>query len=236
MLQINILFFASVRLQIGINSLSMELPDRSTIGFLKTLLIQKFPAIRNTSEKMIISINNEFANDDVEITDGAEIAIFPPVSGGGAEEFLVITKIATEAIDLNELIVQLTTNSIGAACSFTGVVRGKTDQSDERITKALEYEAYVSMAEAKLNQIAQEVHSRWPLVKGIGIIQRTGLQKVGEQSVHIVCVSSHRDDGVFEAVRYTIDRIKEIVPVWKKEIFENGEVWVEGDYYPKKGD
>ena len=92
------------------------------------------------------------------------------------------------------------------------------------------------MAETKMLQISQEIRSRWKDVEGIAIVQRTGTIFPGTISVVIICTSSHRDSGIFEAAHYGIDRLKEIVPIWKKEVSSDGEEWIEGDYLPEKGD
>jgi molybdopterin synthase catalytic subunit len=100
----------------------------------------------------------------------------------------------------------------------------------------LEYEAYKPMAEAKMAQVADEIRARWPSVEGIVVVQRIGPLDPGTPTVLIACSAAHRDTGVFEAARYGIDRLKEIVPVWKKEIGPAGEVWIEGHYTPGQGD
>ncbi len=111
----------------------------------------------------------------------------------------------------------------GAACVFTGMVRGRTERGTPHETEVLEYEAYVPMAEAKMRQVADEIRARWPSVEGIGIVQRIGRLAPGTPTVLIACTAAHRDTGVFEAARYGIDRLKEIVPIWKKEIGPDGE-------------
>jgi molybdopterin synthase catalytic subunit len=103
-------------------------------------------------------------------------------------------------------------------------------------TVTLEYEVYLPMARQKMFQIANEIRSRWPSVYGIALIQRIGLLTPTQLSVCVACSAPHRDTGVFEAARYGIDRLKEIVPIWKKEIGRDGEAWVEGDYLPSQGD
>ena len=103
-------------------------------------------------------------------------------------------------------------------------------------TQYLEYEAYKPMALAKMKQVADEIRARWGEVEGIAIIQRIGKLRVGDNTVLCACSSPHRDDGCFEAARYGIDRLKEIVPVWKKEVGAAGETWIEGDYQPKSSD
>ncbi|MES0360358.1 MAG: molybdenum cofactor biosynthesis protein MoaE, partial [Anaerolineales bacterium] len=126
--------------------------------------------------------------------------------------------------------------STGAACLFTGMVRGVTSRDDPHETEYLEYEAYIDMAREKINQVAEEIWERWPEVEGIAIVQRIGRLKAGTPTVIIACSAGHRDSGVFEASRYGIDRLKQIVPIWKKEIGPDGEVWIEGNYIPKTGE
>jgi molybdopterin synthase catalytic subunit len=89
------------------------------------------------------------------------------------------------------------------------------------------------MAEEKMHQVADEIRRKWPSVEGIAIIQRVGRLEAGTPTTVIACTAAHRDTGVFDAARYGIDRLKEIVPVWKKEIGPDGEFWVEGDHHPK---
>ncbi len=119
---------------------------------------------------------------------------------------------------------------------FTGMVRGVTRRGEAHDTLYLEYQAYQAMAEAKMSQVADEIRARWPSVEGIAIVQRIGRLFPGTPTVLIACTAPHRDTGVFEAARYGIDRLKEIVPVWKKEIGPQGQEWVEGDYIPKPED
>jgi len=144
--------------------------------------------------------------------------------------------IVEEEIDLNELLAKITLASTGAAAIFTGMVRGETKRGESRETEYLEYEAYVPMAEAKMKQVAEEIRARWDSVEGIAIIQRIGKLYPKTPTVLIACTAAHRDTGVFEAARYGIDRLKEIVPIWKKEVSPDGEEWVEGDYFPEAGE
>lgn len=139
-------------------------------------------------------------------------------------------------LDLNQLVHKITTQSTGAACLFTGMVRGVTSRDDPHETEYLEYEAYIDMAREKISQVADEIWERWPAVEGIAIVQRIGRLKAGTPTVIIACSAGHRDSGVFEASRYGIDRLKQIVPIWKKEIGPDGEVWIEGNYFPKIGE
>ena len=147
-----------------------------------------------------------------------------------------IYSVTKSEIDLNSLLAQITLTSTGAAAIFTGMVRGETRRGDPHATVYLEYEAYIPMAESKMKQVADEIRLRWPSVEGIAIVQRIGKLYPETPTVLIACTAAHRDTGVFEAARYGIDRLKEIVPVWKKEVGPDGEEWVEGDYRPEPGE
>ena len=157
--------------------------------------------------------------------------------------FPTIYKVVEEQIDLDDLLAKITLPTTGAAAIFTGMVRGVTTRGNPQSaadfpheTVYLEYEAYVPMAEAKMKQVAEEIRSKWSSVEGIAIVQRVGRLYPQTPTVLIACTAAHRDTGVFEAARYGIDRLKEIVPIWKKEIGPNGESWVEGEYIPKAGE
>jgi len=139
-------------------------------------------------------------------------------------------------IDLNDLLAKVTLTSTGAAAIFTGMVRGVTSRNDPHETEYLEYESYVPMAEAKMKQVADEIREKWPVVEGIAIVQRIGRLYPKTPTVLIACTAAHRDTGVFDAARYGIDRLKEIVPIWKKEVGPNREEWIEGEYIPKPGE
>jgi len=151
-------------------------------------------------------------------------------------DFPTIISLTETDLDLNSMLAQITLPTTGAAAIFTGVVRGQTTRGDYHATDYLEYEAFQPMAETKMRQIADEIRQKWPTIEGILIVQRTGRLYPGEPSTVIACSSAHRDTGVFEAARYGIDRLKEIVPVWKKEIGSLGEQWIEGKYHPKPGE
>jgi MoaE-MoaD fusion protein len=147
-----------------------------------------------------------------------------------------IFSITENEIDLNDLLARITLTSTGAAAIFTGMVRGRTARDESHETEYLEYEAYIPMAEAKMKQVAEEIRERWPVVEGIAIVQRIGKLYPKTPTVLIACTAAHRDTGVFDAARYGIDRLKEIVPIWKKEVSPDGQYWVEGDYIPKSGE
>jgi molybdopterin synthase catalytic subunit len=138
-------------------------------------------------------------------------------------------KVTEEPISLDEVIRAVIHPHTGAVVTFVGVVR---NVSHGKAVRYLEYEAYGEMAEKKMREIAREVHDRWAAVVDMAIVQRIGHLEVGEISAAIAVSAGHRHEGGFEACRYAIDRLKEIVPVWKKEVGSDGEEWVEGDYLP----
>ncbi|MCJ7724583.1 MAG: molybdenum cofactor biosynthesis protein MoaE [Anaerolineales bacterium] len=137
---------------------------------------------------------------------------------------------------MNSLLSGITLPTTGAAAIFTGVIRGVTSRTNPHETNYLEYESYQPMAEVKLQQVVDEIRSKWPTIEGIAIVQRIGRLYPGTPTVVIACTAAHRDTGVFDAARYGIDRLKEIVPVWKKEVNPEGEQWIEGEYIPRQGE
>jgi molybdopterin synthase catalytic subunit len=143
-----------------------------------------------------------------------------------------IISITEEPLDMEALVKRISLPSTGAAVIFTGLVRGLTGRGQPHETTYLEYEAYQPMAEMKMHQIADEIRQKWPSVEGIAIVQRVGHLDPGVPAVVIACTSGHRDEGAFEAARYGIDRLKEIVPIWKKEVGPQGAEWVQGEHPP----
>ena len=132
-------------------------------------------------------------------------------------------KITDEVIEPDSLYQSALRDENGAVVTFAGVVR---NHSDGKRTDHLVYEAYADMAEKKMREIGDEVRSRWG-IEDFGILHRIGRLEIGEISVLIVVSSPHRSEA-FAACQYAIDRLKQIVPIWKKEVGEDGESWVEG--------
>ncbi len=231
---ITLLFFAHLKEIAGVDRTVMVLPAGATVQQLKKQLLREIPSLALALPTVLVAINRDFAFDEDVIPEDAEIAIFPPVSGGSDQP--TIFQVTHDVLDLDDLLDRITLTSTGAAAVFTGMVRGITSRGEAHETVALEYEAYVPMAEAKMAQVADEIRERWPTVQGIAIVQRIGYLTPRTPTILIACTAAHRDTGVFEAARFGIDRLKEIVPIWKKEILSSGEVWIEGDYHPHKGD
>lgn len=237
-MRVTVLFFATLRDRVGARQLNLDLDNTvNDIERLRRHLRERYPAAAENLSIALAAINEEFAFDHDAISDGDEVAFFPPVSGGADAARPELFRLPHAPIDHDEIVAAITTERTGAVCLFTGVVRGKTAQSGHLPeTEHLEYEAYEPMALAKMEQVAAEIRARWSKVEGIAIIQRLGLLRVGDSTVICACSSPHRDDGCFEAARYGIDRLKEIVPVWKKEVGKAGQTWIEGDFRPSASD
>lgn len=232
-MKIRVFFFASLRETTKIKEMELDVPEGITLQRLKAILDERFPGLLLTQRTALAAVNKEYAFDEEEIPSAAEVAFFPPVSGGSYPTLYAVTE---AELDLDELLAKITLPTTGAACIFTGMVRGITSRGEAHETVYLEYEAYVPMAEAKMRQVAEEIREKWPAVEGIAIVQRIGILYPKTPTVLIACTAAHRDTGVFEAARYGIDRLKEIVPVWKKEVGPGGETWIEGEYIPKPGE
>jgi molybdopterin synthase catalytic subunit len=130
-------------------------------------------------------------------------------------------ELTTEPLSVDDVVARLVHPSIGAVTTFVGVVRGETDGHE---TQRLEYKAYPQMAEEQLQQIGDEIRQRWSTIRQVAIVHRIGHLQIGEIIVVIAVSSPHRRES-FAATHYAIDRLKEIVPIWKKEIWKNGEAW-----------
>lgn len=236
---VNIILFATLKDRAGVSRTTLEIPAldgaSATLADVRRALSTRYPALEQALPSAVASLNQEFAFGPEEVHEGDEVGFFPPVSGGAP--WPEVFRVTNEPIDLNVLTAAIITPETGAICLFSGAVRGQTAlEGHLPSTIALEYEAYEPMALQKIAQVAAEIRERWPLVQGIAIVQRIGRLEVGEPTVLIACASGHRDQGCFEAARYGIDRLKEIVPVWKKEIGEGDGRWIEGGYHPTSAD
>lgn len=233
-MEVRIRLFATLKDRVGREEICIHVPEGASVADMLRAVAETYPALQPYLSSAVVAINHEFAFPGDMLRPGDEVALFPPVSGGEeASPGPEIVAITSEPIDLNTLVQAVTTPRTGAVALFTGVVRG--DEGDRRV-EFLEYEAYLPMAEAKMRQILAEIRARWPLVHGIALVQRIGRMRAGEVTVAVAVSSGHRHEGIFEAARYGIDRLKEIVPIWKKEIGPRGEVWIEGHYHPSPAD
>lgn len=239
-MEIKIKLFATLKDRAGTNRISVTVEEPATVATLLAATEKAYPNLATSLPIALVSVNKSFAGEDTAVSPGDEVALFPPVSGGSEDNELphpTYFSVTTEPLDIAAIHAHLSRPEIGAIVSFTGFVRGQTQRDGlPPETLFLEYEAYSEMAELKMAQIAREIWQQWPLVKGVAIVQRIGRLDIGENTTFVACASGHRDQGVFDAAHYGIDRLKEIVPVWKKEVGEDESIWVEGDYRPTEAD
>jgi MoaE-MoaD fusion protein len=223
---ITALLFGQAREFVGASSLDLEIEEPATVESAFAVLKARHPKLAQMERSLLFAVNEEYASPSDTLADKDRLAILPPVSGGqsDAEDILEITR---EPIDIQDLRARLLGGDSGAVVIFDGVARNNTNG---RRTLYLEYEGYTEMAMRTLAQIGREAHERWPINR-IGIIHRLGRIEISQSSV-VICVTSAHRRIAFEACQYAIDRLKKIVPIWKKEYFEDGAVWVEGEKMP----
>jgi MoaE-MoaD fusion protein len=227
--QIRVLFFGLLKDICGGAEDRIELPAGATAGAVFEHYASRFPKLRQMASSIVLARNHEFATTAEALSEGDEVALLPPVSGGNLAEvrdpeghFFALTR---EPIDLRNIETRLLQGSDGACVTFQGVVRNNTSG---RATLRLEYECYEPMAIRQMAGIGREIASQYAISR-IGMVHRLGTMEIGEASVAIVVAAPHRKPA-FDAALEGINRLKRLVPVWKKEFFEDGEVWVEGDW------
>lgn len=235
-MKLEIRLFATMKDKAGQPKITVEVAEPATVQHVLNAVAEQFPALKSSVDTVLVSVNKAFANEETAVVPGDEVALFPPVSGG-AFPHPTHFAVTSESVDIAAIHAKLVQPDVGAIVSFSGYVRGKTTREGmPDKTMHLEYEAYEGMAETKMAQIAEEIWTRWPHVKGIAIVQQLGRLDVGDHTTFVACAAGHRDQGVFDAARYGIDRLKEIVPVWKKEVGPDKSIWIEGSYRPTTED
>jgi len=206
---------------LGSASETRQVADGSTVGQLFDELATQNPRLERMRAVTMMMVNQAYVPSDHLLEDGDEVALIPPVSGGASGPF----RVQSEPIDARQVESSVADPTAGAMVTFVGTVR---DHARGRQVVRLDYEAYAPAAEAMLRQIGGEIRERWGLDR-VAIVHRVGSLPVGEASVVISVASSHRD-AAFEACRYAIERIKEIVPIWKKEHYSDGAVWIGSEH------
>jgi MoaE-MoaD fusion protein len=219
---IKVLFFGLLKDVTGRAADQLDVPAGSTAGTVFEHYAAQFPKLRGMERSILLARNQDFVRASEPVADNDEIAFLPPVSGGAEVNYFALTR---EPIDTRALAALLLRGEVGAVVAFEGVVR---NNSQGRRTLWLDYECYEPMALKLIAELGAEL-ARTREIGRIAIVHRLGRLDIGETSVAIVVTAPHRRPA-FEAALEAIDRLKRTVPIWKKEHFEDGEVWVEGEW------
>ncbi len=216
-IRITVLYFAAARERAGTAREEVEVPHAApTVAQVLQLLSGMHPSLAPLLPHLRVAVDQEFSGKDAAVRAGAEVALIPPVAGG-AGAFRVVDR----PLVLDEVVQAVGGEAYGGLVTFSGSVRNQT--RGKRVLR-LEYEAYAPMAEKKLAEIGQEAADKWPGSR-LSIVHRVGTLHPGELAVVIAAAAPHRAEA-FDACRHAIERLKQDVPIWKKEFFEDGEVWV----------
>ena len=224
-MNVNVRLFARYRELAGASILSLDVPAKSTAIEVFDQVAERYPDMRPMRQSTLMAVDSEFIQPGTELREGEELALMPPVSGGSSTNGESLIRVQEDPLDLAELIGAVEHAAAGAVVTFAGVVR---DHHDGKRVTGIAYEAYGEMAAGKMRQIANDVAERWPDCR-IAMVHRTGKLEIGEASVLIAVSSPHRAEA-FDACEYAIDTLKQIVPIWKKEAYEGGEVWLEYEH------
>ncbi|MBV8705858.1 MAG: molybdenum cofactor biosynthesis protein MoaE [Acidobacteriaceae bacterium] len=221
-MRVRVLFFGILKDIVGRAEESLEIGTDSTLAGVFEHYSQRFETLRDKRPSILFARNHEFASPETVVTENDEIAFLPPVSGGSQDHFFAITR---EVIDVRALIQKIQRPEDGAVVTFEGIVRNNTKG---RATAYLDYECYEPMALEGMTRIGQEVAKQFAIGR-IGIVHRLGRLQIGEASVAVVAGAPHRRPA-FEAALEAINRLKREVPIWKKEFFADGAIWVDGEW------
>ncbi|HWE51487.1 MAG TPA: molybdenum cofactor biosynthesis protein MoaE [Bryobacteraceae bacterium] len=229
-MQIRVLFFGQLKDICGGASDHLELPEGATAGMVFKHYAARFPRLSALASSIVLARNQEFTTTGTPLSDGDEVAFLPPVSGGAfihqiedpEGHFFALTR---DPIDPRAVESKLLQGCDGAIVTFLGVVRNNTRG---RSTLRLEYECYEAMAIRKMAEIGRQIAGGHAISR-IAMLHRLGTMEIGEASVIVVVAAPHRKPA-FEAALEGINQLKKLVPVWKKEFFEDGEVWVDGEW------
>jgi MoaE-MoaD fusion protein len=218
-MKVQVRLFARYREAVGRDRVEVDLPDDGTVEEAWQAVSARFPVLDQYRSFTLFALDNDYVSPSHPLRAGDELCLFPPVSGGAPEDLIRLTP---QPLSERALAEAVGDPGAGAIALFSGVVR---DRTGGRRVKFLEYEAHAPMALAKMQAIAAEVRTRWPGVLKVAIVHRVGRLEIGESSILIAVSTPHRRQA-FEACHFAIDTLKATVPIWKKEYFEDGEVWV----------
>lgn len=224
-MRIIVLYFGALREIFRCEKDTLSLSEGATVGTLLEHFRATAPEQNSFWGAIAVAVNQEFARADQLLAEGDEVALLPPVSGGsGSGPYIALVQ---DPIDTATLVEALKRGEDGAVVVFDGIVRNHTRG---RRTLHLVYEAYEEMATAQMVKLAEEARNKFA-VRDVLLVHRVGKLAVGETSVLIAVASAHRAQA-FDACRWLIDTLKSTVPIWKKEVFEDGAVWVAGEPFP----
>ena len=218
-MRVRLRFFATLRERAGVAETTIEVERPVTVGELWELLRAERPKLATYAGRVAFAVNEEYVDSKTTLQDNDEVAFIPPVSGGSAR--LPMFEIVEEPIEISRLVAAVGRPGAGAIATFIGTTRD--NNSGRRVTR-LQYEAYPAMAIREMRRIGDEAMARFS-AQAIAIVHRIGVVEIGEASVAIAVSAAHRG-AAFDACRFAIDRLKEIVPIWKKEHYEGGEIWI----------
>lgn len=213
-------FFAGLAEHAGVRAVEITSTKSLTVKELKTLVAERFPDLRSQIETALVAIDQSYAQDTQEITNGQEIAFIPPV-GGGAPEERHFYRITDAPLEVSEAMGLLEDVYCGGTALFCGTVREFTGT---KRTTHLSYEAYESMALEQMHRIAEDIEQEYP---GVRTLQWHRIGELFPTDIAVICAaaSPHRDNA-FAAARTLIERLKKEVPIWKKEYFADGDsIW-----------
>ena len=218
-MRVRVRLFARYREATGRDRIELDLPEGGTVESAWSAVAERHPELARYRPFTLFAVGNEYVAAEHRLRPDDELCLFPPVSGGaGGDTYRVVTA----PLSPDAIAATVEEPGAGGIVIFSGVVRHETGG---RPVKFLEYEAHAPMAEAKMREIGEGIRGRWPGVKRVAMLHRVGRLEIGESSVLIDVAAAHRHEA-FEACKHAIDALKRTVPVWKKEHFEDGEVWV----------
>jgi molybdopterin synthase catalytic subunit len=216
---VSVRLFARIAEVAGTRETELETGEGLRVRDVLPALEQRYPGVIAMRSVLRYAVNREFVSEDRVLRDGDEVAIIPPVSGGDAH-----FEVTDQPLEPERLVEAVSSQEAGAVLLFYGVVR---DNNLGRRVDHLVYDAYPEMATGVMAEIAGEAREKWDLTD-VAVHHRTGRLEIGETSLLVAIASAHRREA-FEAGLWLVDRFKEVVPVWKKEVFEGGEEWIEGE-------
>ena len=223
---VRVLWFAYLRDVTKTPAVDLALPEGATVEDAWRELLARWPELEQQLFRIPIVLDGRVVDRSAPLRDGSELVWLPPVGGGAGAGSVVRAELTREPLDLARLVSEVTAANCGGIASFLGVVR---DHDEGRAVVALTYDAYDTLAIAQLRAVADEALARWPDAR-IAVQHRAGRLVVGEASVAIAVACPHRAEA-FACCRHVIDRVKEAVPIWKREESAEGARWLEGNEY-----